>query len=422
MNPKFAMTTRPARKLTAVGACAAVLTLVLVFRGAERTGATLDDPKPRPEARGPKFVIEPYLQYTSRTSITLLCETDVPTTCVVEYGTVHPPAKTAEAKVPATLHEVRLDDLEPKTKYFYRMVCTSADGQTLAGKLLTFSTAVGPADAFGFTVIGDTQKNPAVTGKIAKLMWDRRPHFVLHLGDVVDNGPDKKEWVHELFGPCRELFARVPVYPCIGNHEQNHANYYKYFSLPKPEYYYSFRYGNTEFFSIDTNKQITPAAEQYVWLDKALAASDARWKVCYHHHPCYSSDENDYGDTWKGHSKYGDARARALLPLYERHNVDVVMNGHIHLYERTWPVRDGRVDEKKGVVYLTSGGGGGQLEGFEPTPAFFKNQGQVDYHFCHFNVHGGTLDCKVFDHEGRLFDSFTLRKSGPTQLTRPSSQ
>jgi len=92
------------------------------------------------------------------------------------------------------------------------------------------------------------------------------------------------------------------VYPCIGNHEKNHAHYYKYFSLPKPEYYYSFKYGNAEFFVLDTNtlRDLSPKGEQYPWLEKGLAASDAKWKFVYHHHPAYSSDADDYGNTYRG--------------------------------------------------------------------------------------------------------------------------
>jgi 3',5'-cyclic AMP phosphodiesterase CpdA len=200
------------------------------------------------------------------------------------------------------------------------------------------------------------------------------------------------------------------VYPTIGNHERNHENYYRYFAVPKPEYFYSFRYGNAEFFSLDTNKPVGPGTEQYQWLDKALAASDATWKVCYHHHPCYSSDDNDYGNTWTGPSKLGDTNARQLVPLYEKYNVDLAMNGHIHLYERSWPLRGGKIEEKTGVMYLNTGGGGGGLDDLQPTPAPFKNQGRVDFHFCYFTVHGRTLECKVFDAEGRLFDSFLIRK------------
>jgi hypothetical protein len=98
------------------------------------------------------------------------------------------------------------------------------------------------------------------------------------------------------------------------------------------------------------------------------------------------------------------------VKLYEKHNVDVVFNGHIHVYERTWPIRAGRVDQKSGVIYVTSGGGGGKLEDFAPTPAFFKQEFRSDYHFCYVTVHNGTFNLKAVDHEGRLFDQFTLKK------------
>jgi acid phosphatase type 7 len=230
------------------------------------------------------------------------------------------------------------------------------------------------------------------------------------MGDVVDNGPDKKQWTDELFKPCQELFGRVAVYPTIGNHEKNHAHYYKYFSMPTPEYYYSFKYNNAEFFVIDSNKSPKPGDEQYTWLEKQLAASTATWKFCYHHHPCYNSDADDYGNTWKGHTTNISPNTKPLIALYEKYNVDMALNGHIHFYERTWPIRGGKVDQKNGIVYLTSGCGGGKLETTEPTPAFFKNQGRVDFHFCYFTIHEKTLECHVFDHEGRLFDRFSIRK------------
>ena len=396
------------RKGIIAGCCLAAIAGVAAFRIAPLPADEKITPvEPMP---GPAFVMEPYLQFATRTSIVVMCETSAPTTCLLEYGATFPPDKSIAVEKADTLHEIKLDNLVPKTKYFYRMVCTDADGKKLTGKPATFFTAVDATDAYSFAVIGDTQRNPAVTGKVAKLMWDRRPNFAIHLGDVVDNGPDNKQWTDDLFKPCRELFARVPLYPCIGNHEKNHAFYYRYFSLPKPEYYYSFRYGNGEFFTVDTNKPVDPASEQYQWLDKALAASDAKWKICYHHHPCFSSDSDDYGNTEKANSTYGSPKHKALIGLYEKHNVDLVMNGHIHAYERTWPIRAGKVDAKTGITYVTSGGGGGKLEDFEPTPAFFKNQGRVDYHYCYFTVQGGSMECKVFDSENRLFDQFALKK------------
>lgn len=360
------------------------------------------------------FVIEPYLQFVTRNSIIVMAETTEPATCTIEYDTLTPMAKTAKSDKLDTLHEVALDQLEPGTNYFYRMVCTKADGTKITSELLSFKTAIGENDAWSFAVIGDTQRNPAVTAKITKLMWDRRPHFAIHCGDVVDDGTSKQQWVNDLFAAGNKLFSRVPMFPCIGNHEKNHANYYRYFSLPKPEYYYSFRYGNAEFFSLDTNsirsQSIKPGGEQYEWLDRALAASKAQWKIVYHHHPVLSSDSDDYGNTFKGKSTYGDLRLTALGQLYEKHNVDLVFNGHIHVYERSWPVRGGKVNPETGVTHITSGGGGARLEEFAPTPTWFKAECRVDYHYCYLTVHGGVLNFKAFDQEGRLFDQFSKEK------------
>src|SRR5262249_21192170 len=156
----------------------------------------------------------------------------LPGTSVVRHG-IGKLTETTTGPTDVTLHQVALTGLKPGTAYVYQTTTTTSTGQTLTSPLLTFQTAVGAESAYSFVLIGDTQKNPAITGKIARLAWARRPNFVVHLGDVVDNGPDKREWVHELFGPCADLFARVPIYPTIGNHEKNHAHYYRYFALPE---------------------------------------------------------------------------------------------------------------------------------------------------------------------------------------------
>ncbi len=384
---------------------AAWLGLLLLVALARGTG---DKPPPPAAAPVANFAVAPYLQYATKTAITVMAETAVPLTATVRYGLSADLKGTATGQ-PGTMHELRLEGLQPSAKYFYQVTCRGDGATTVASPLLTFTTACDSSEAFSFTVVGDTQKNPVVTGKIAKLMWERRPHFVLHMGDVVDNGPDKREWTNEFFKPCAELLSRVPIYPCIGNHEKNHPHYYQYFSLPAPENYYHFTYGNAEFFSMDSNQFLTPGTKQYEWLDKALSASTAKWKICYHHHPCYTSDADDYGDTYKGGSTLGELKVKFLVPLYEKHKVDIAMNGHVHFYERTHPIKAGKVD-RAGVVYLTSGGGGGKLEDFGPTPTFFKNQNRVDYHYCYFTIFDNVLEGKAFDHEGRLFDTFEIKK------------
>jgi hypothetical protein len=87
----------------------------------------------------------------------------------------------------------------------------------------------------------------------------------------------------------------------------------------------------------------------------------------------------------------------------------MVLNGHIHAYERTFPIRENKVDDA-GVVYLTSGGFGGGLENFTPTPSYFKAANRVDYHLVLFTIHGNSLQLRAFDKDGQLFDSWSKTK------------
>ena len=405
------MSHRTLVRFAAASLCLAAVAVTAILRERVSGAATQAVAIPPAEPAASGFVIEPYLQYVTRTSIVIMCETPAPTNCVIEYGHEFPTPLRAKSAKAQTIHEIKLENLDPKSRYIYKITCTDTDGKAIESTTLSFFTAVDADDAWSFAIVGDTQANPKMTGQIGAKIWNRRPNFVVHCGDVVDDGFSKRMWVHELFGPCKEIFGRVPVFPCIGNHERNHANYYQYFSLPKPKYYYSYIYGNAEFFSIDTNKKVGPGSEQYEWLDKALAKSTAQWKFCYHHHPAYSSDADDYGDTMtRFPTGEGDLNARKLVALYEKHKVDMVFNGHIHAYERTWPICAGKVDRKNGITYLTSGGGGGKLEDSSPTPAFFKAEWRMDFHYCYLTVHKGALHFKAFDKDDRLFDQFSLEK------------
>jgi len=263
---------------------------------------------------------------------------------------------------------------------------------------------------FAFVVGGSRRTYPEQFTKIIARAWAERPNFLLNVGDVVSDGNVKEQWLDEYLRPAAELMRRVPTYVSIGNHEKNADWYYKYVSYPKPENYYSFDYGNAHFVIIDSNKGLRPSSEQYKWLKKDLSKSKARWKFVFHHHPPYSSDENDYGDTYRGKSKLGDMNVRRLMPLYEKYRVDVVWYGHIHSYERTWPIRKGKVDRKRGVIYIQTGGGGAELENFAPTRSWFTAKVLSNWQYCLVTIHGGTLRMMAYDIDGRLYDYLELEK------------
>jgi predicted phosphodiesterase len=356
-------------------------------------------------------VVDPYLQWVTQTGITVMWETSLPAEGLVHYG------EDAECKNQTSaiasrkgIHEIPLTGLKPGTQYFYRTSSTHG-GNTVDSEVFTFQTDAGPGVPFAFAVISDTQGNPEVSGNLAKQAWNQRPNFLLHPGDLVSTGKIKKQWVEQFFASMKPLTSRVALFPVLGNHEQNASHYYQYMSLPDPEYYYTFQHGDARFFMLDTNKKCGPGSEQYEWLEKELSECDAIWKFVSHHHPVYSSDENDYGDLWKQNvSSRGDTNARKLAPLYDKYGVDIVWNGHIHSYERTWPIRNGMPAEKEAPIYMITGGGGGHLETPGPFRTPFELIVRKGHHYSMVWINGKTLEFKAYDLEGQLFDSFRMEK------------
>lgn len=369
-------------------------------------------PPERPVSEELAWQVRPYLQFATGDSARVMFETTRPVTGVVRYGETSDFTRKTELAEPAMLGELVLEGLKPDEPYFYKVELTDDKGQKIASDVLSFQTAAPRGTPISFAIISDTQDNPAVAGKLAGYIWGQRPGFMIHPGDLTGTGSQKGDWTDEFFtGGMGELLGRVTMYPVLGNHEQDAIHYYRYFSLPAPEYFYKFSQGDADFFMIDTNRDVSPGSEQYEWLERELSASDARWKFAVHHHPPYSSDENDYGDTWKGRSTRGDLRVRQLTALYDAYGVDMVMTGHIHSYERTWPILNMAINQKKGVRYVVTGGGGGGLEQAAPQRAWFSIHVQRGHHFCFATVHDRTIQFKAYDLEGRLFDTFELTKA-----------
>ena len=358
-------------------------------------------------------VVSPYLQFATKESITVMWETSKPSDGTLYFGETAQCTSSVPLSRNKKIHEVKLGGLKPGTQYFYKTLSMAkgVDGsQSLSSNVRTFQTDAGPDTPFAFAIISDTQSNPAVAAKIAQMAWEQRPNFLLHPGDLVGTGGNKSHWVEQYFKSMEPLISRVPFYSVLGNHEQNAANYYNYVSLPDPEYYYTFDYGNIRFFMVDTNKKCGPNSEQYKWLEEQLKASKATWNILCHHHPAYTSDENDYGDLWKTNkSTRGDLNARHLADLAHKHKVDIIWNGHIHSYERTWPL-NGMKAVQDGTVHLITGGGGGGLETPGPFRTSFSNMVKRGHHYSMVWVNGNTLEFKAYDLEGRLFDTLTIQK------------
>ncbi|UCH34730.1 MAG: metallophosphoesterase family protein [Armatimonadota bacterium] len=379
----------------------AVVVLVLAALGPARAAEDSSEPL--------RIKIGPYQQHVTRDSITIMWETNRPASSVVEYGTAAPPTLRCESAGEAKMHEVTITGLLAELVFFYRVI-SEAGGERVESEVYPFKTAAVEGTPFAFAVVGDNRSNPENWGRIADLCYAERPNFVINVGDLCADGNVYEEWIEQWLAPAATLMARVPMYASIGNHERNADWYYYYVSYPQPENYYSFDYGNAHFVAVDTNQDVSPDSPQYRWLEKDLRRADERWKFVFHHHPLYSSDLNDYGDTTKEQSTLGHLNLRHLARLYENYGVDVVFVGHIHSYERTWPMRGGKVNHNGGVIYLQAGGGGAPLEDFAPERSYFTAKVASNHHYCIVAISGNTLRMMAYDIDGRMFDYLDVNK------------
>ena len=124
----------------------------------------------------------------------------------------------------------------------------------------------------------------------------------------------------------------------LGNHDVRvDRGRYEFELLGMPGRYYRRRLGNVELFLLDSNR-LGPT--QLAWLDSALAASDARWKVVAMHHPAYSCG-----------GYLGDRRVRSrLVPIFEL--------GRRRPRPRRPRPQLPALRQPRGVTYVVHGGGG----------------------------------------------------------------
>lgn len=353
-----------------------------------------------------RLVITPFFQYPTPTSATVVWETARTGSTVVRYGESAKSARTLTGGT-GRIHQVELRDLKPETTYFVQ-VESEAAGKKVTSEWASFRSGSRPGTPVKFAVVGDTQDHPEVNHEVAKAMFAERPDFAMIVGDLVGMGWDKRQWTEDFFGSMRPLFNHVPLIPVLGNHDRNARIYYDLMAVPKPKYCYSYVNGDVEIFVIDTNRDVRAGSPQYRWLEGALKASKAKWKIAAHHHPPYSSDIDDFGDAYVEPTTDGELDVRPLCKLYDQYGVDVCFAGHIHSYERTHPMRGGKVG--KGTVYVVIGGGGGDLETPKPVRSTYSHTVRHGHHFGMVWADAERLEFRAYTMDSRLFDSFELRK------------
>jgi len=335
------------------------------------------------------------------------------------------------------LHACRLTGLQLDSIYYYRVGdgvnwspqfhFRSPPGYSKPGQRILIFGDMGTVMPFGFVVTN------AMTSAHNLDSYD----LAVHLGDVSYAGTGStREWqiVWDLWGrQVEKLAAYMPYQVTLGNHEKyyNFTAYKARLPMQGEEsggygnYYFSFDYGGVHFVqtcSEDYAAPWHPGSIQYNWIREDLAKAVANrdkvpWIIVTGHRPFYGST-TDGG--WENHRI-------VFEPLLKEFNVDVFLSGHIHAYERTYPVYNYTVDIQRDInryvnpahpVHVQIGTAGAMVweRWVRPQPRWSAFR-QARYGYAHFEVVNNTaLHFEFFSGhvlgqgEGQLSDDFWIVK------------
>jgi hypothetical protein len=300
------------------------------------------------------------------------------------------------------IHHVLIDKLKPTTQYFYECGDSKLN---VKSELLNFTTLpeVGDDSELSFGIIGDLGQTVYSKSTINHLLNDKSISMILHAGDLSYADCNQQLW--DSYGKIIEpLSKRVPWMVCAGNHEIefNGTNYdglytafenrykmpqvkeamfgsviihseiiptnnYPYCtpSVFQSEYnygnsFYSFENGLAHIIYLNPYSNTNYSSPQYSWLKKDLDSIDRNispWIIVIMHCPWYSSNIKHHNDLQTLIMR------ESMEDLFYKYSVNIVFSGHVHSYERTYPVFQNKTN-KYGTVYITIGDGG-NLEGLD---------------------------------------------------------
>jgi predicted MPP superfamily phosphohydrolase len=253
------------------------------------------------------------------------------------------------------------------------------------------------SDSLKFAVIGDNGTGERPQYEIAQQMtaWHAKFDYpiVLMVGDNIYGSERPQDFIQKFEAPYKQLLdAGVKFYASLGNHDSREQRYYKYYNMDG-KLYYSLKAPKQDvrFFALESTYM---DQEQLAWLEKELSASKEDWKICFFHHPLYSS----------ARTHGSELKLRAVLePLMIKYNVSLVLTGHDHVYERIKP--------QNGIPYFVTGSGGQLRDGDLRRGSPLTAKGfDTDQAFMLMEIDGDQLTFVAISRKGQIIDSGTLTR------------
>lgn len=279
--------------------------------------------------------------------------------------------------------------------------CAGGDGDEFEKSPKTSVPRVSKV-TFRFGVIGDFGTGGEETDAVAEDLrrWATRNNAdaILTTGDNIYEDGEPAEfddgWI-EPYGWAEE--QGIDVIASLGNHDIRSDDGEPVMDLlDMPDRWYSKTVGDAEVFVLEANN---PAeGSQIKWLERSLERSDAVWKIAVFHQPAYSCSSHD--------STPGVVRR--WVPIFEKHEVDLVLNGHDHNYQR--------FATTNGVTYVVTGGGGNpELYPLDECPEGTPERVAADddrHHFVAIEGSSKRLRVEAIATNGSTIDRFSLTSDG----------
>ncbi|MEC0244096.1 metallophosphoesterase [Paenibacillus dokdonensis] len=305
------------------------------------------------------------------------------------------------------VHKASVTSLEPGTTYVYQV----GDGKGHYSSQGSFQTAPASGDRTSFVYFADSQaKDEAgfkLWGDVVKQAFKDTPdaEFMIQAGDMVEKGFNEQEWKW-WFSEAQEALLNTTLIAAIGNHEvmgtTQSNDFLEHFNQPGNGLSslkgssFSFDYKNIHFMLLNSEYLYE---EQQQWLERDLASTNQKWKIAIFHRGPYGSiyDTEEVRNLW--------------APVLEKNKVDLVLNGHDHIYLRTHSMMDNQVvKEGEGTTYVVAGTSGPKF--YPLTKKYWQLVTDEDktQMYAAVEIEGDQLKFVTRTVGGRVVDQFTLTK------------
>lgn len=274
---------------------------------------------------------------------------------------------------------------------------------------------------FNFVAVGDWGCNSR-TQMTVTMIKNIEPAIVLGLGDY--SYKSKADcWLKAV----DLIDEKMKI--AIGNHDDEPSSklqqYMDHFDMKGQ--YYSFNYQNMHFLALSTEPPHNESALQYFFVNEDLAKASSNrsidWIIVYFHKPMYTSPSNHEPER----------QFRDLYhPLFDKYDVDLVIQAHNHNYERSYPIKynnksvsepiiinnsteiyynNSSIEEPRAPIFVTAGTAGKNIHFFEGKAPYIEDQ-YAGYGILDVKItdNGKVMKGRFYAHDGSEKDRFTIMK------------